>query len=138
MNGMSAGDVGEVAFRQHVREVVSSASPLMLVSYSRKEFGQSGDGHFSPIGGFVRPTNLSPSPSPLGFFVSFLFHFCFIFVSAILHFLLRRHHCMFLWLDHRYHRCFARSRPDRAVRFAAMNRCCIVIVWGSSEATEKL
>ena len=43
-----------VKFRQTVLECSKSPSSrkVLVVSYSRKEFGQTGDGHFSPIGGY--------------------------------------------------------------------------------------
>jgi len=41
------------AFREDVQECCRSAQlPMLIVSYSRKEFKQTGDGHFSPIAAF--------------------------------------------------------------------------------------
>lgn len=39
-------------FRKHVKATMSTREKHMIVSYSRKEFYQTGDGHFSPIGGY--------------------------------------------------------------------------------------
>ena len=46
------GSVGLPDFRRMVAEAASTAHEHIIVSYSRKEFLQTGDGHFSPIGGF--------------------------------------------------------------------------------------
>jgi glutathione gamma-glutamylcysteinyltransferase len=35
-----------------VKEVCSSGDEHLVVSYSRRTFLQTGDGHFSPIGGY--------------------------------------------------------------------------------------
>jgi len=43
-------DVDE--FREMVRRACSSSEYHLIVSYSRKHFQQTGDGHFSPIGGY--------------------------------------------------------------------------------------
>jgi len=40
------------AFRTMVRDTCSSGESHLIVSYSRKAFLQTGDGHFSPIGGY--------------------------------------------------------------------------------------
>ena len=45
----------EAAFRTEVQRVCSakhSAAGFLCVSYSRKQLHQSGDGHFSPVGGY--------------------------------------------------------------------------------------
>lgn len=39
-------------FRELVFESCSSDQQHMIVSYSRKAFSQTGDGHFSPVGGY--------------------------------------------------------------------------------------
>lgn len=41
-------------FREHVKQACASptSQPAVIVSYSRKYFHQSGDGHFSPVGGY--------------------------------------------------------------------------------------
>ncbi|GFR44278.1 hypothetical protein Agub_g5484, partial [Astrephomene gubernaculifera] len=39
-------------FRRTLREVCACEDRHMVVSYSRKTFKQSGDGHFSPVGGY--------------------------------------------------------------------------------------
>jgi len=41
-------------FRSDIKRVCSQngKEEIMVVSYSRKQFGQTGDGHFSPIGGY--------------------------------------------------------------------------------------
>lgn len=43
-------------FREAVEECsrVGSSEKVLVVSYSRKAFGQTGDGHFSPIGGYCK------------------------------------------------------------------------------------
>lgn len=46
------GEVGVGEFRDMVREACSVGSQHIIVSYSRKEFLQTGDGHFSPVGGY--------------------------------------------------------------------------------------
>ncbi|KAK9837531.1 hypothetical protein WJX84_008908 [Apatococcus fuscideae] len=46
------GDESEDAFRDRVRASCSSTSMHMIVSYSRKGLLQTGDGHFSPVGGY--------------------------------------------------------------------------------------
>ncbi|KAL6750431.1 Phytochelatin synthase-domain-containing protein [Haematococcus lacustris] len=46
------GSVSLGQFRQQVMEVCSSGEEHLVVSYSRKPFLQTGDGHFSPIGGY--------------------------------------------------------------------------------------
>lgn len=43
--------IGE--FREHVRAAATEHDgPVLIVNYSRKAVGQTGDGHFSPIGGY--------------------------------------------------------------------------------------
>ena len=39
-------------FRKDVRAVSRSSNTFMALSYSRKSLGQTGDGHFSPVGGY--------------------------------------------------------------------------------------
>lgn len=39
-------------FRQQLRSACESGEEHVVVSYSRKAFLQTGDGHFSPVGGF--------------------------------------------------------------------------------------
>eukprot|EP00775_Hariotina_reticulata_P014329 gene14329-55_t len=39
-------------FRAAVQEVCSSGEEHLVVSYTRKAFSQTGDGHFSPVGGY--------------------------------------------------------------------------------------
>ena len=39
-------------FRQAVAAVAASGEEHLVVSYSRKAFSQTGDGHFSPVGGY--------------------------------------------------------------------------------------
>ncbi|GLI67703.1 hypothetical protein VaNZ11_011971 [Volvox africanus] len=46
------GTFDGATFRQFLREVCASEDRHMVVAYSRKKFMQSGDGHFSPIGGY--------------------------------------------------------------------------------------
>jgi glutathione gamma-glutamylcysteinyltransferase len=48
----SYGAVSEEAFRDMIREACSTNSFHIIVSYSRRHFLQTGDGHFSPIGGY--------------------------------------------------------------------------------------
>jgi hypothetical protein len=46
------------AFRAAVQRAARLENgPFMLVSYSRKALGQTGDGHFSPVGGYHRGTD---------------------------------------------------------------------------------
>ena len=47
------GAVSEDEFRGMVQQATASADHHLVVSYSRKAFLQTGDGHFSPIGGYV-------------------------------------------------------------------------------------
>lgn len=45
--------VGIDEFREHVRAAsIDPNGPVVIANYSRKAVGQSGDGHFSPIGGY--------------------------------------------------------------------------------------
>lgn len=44
--------LSEEKFRATVQEICASDQQHVIVSYSRKQFLQTGDGHFSPIGGF--------------------------------------------------------------------------------------
>ncbi|KAL3134941.1 Glutathione gamma-glutamylcysteinyltransferase 1 [Trebouxia sp. C0010 RCD-2024] len=46
------GDFTEDSFRSTVQHVCCSEQQHLIVSYSRKEFLQTGDGHFSPVGGY--------------------------------------------------------------------------------------
>ena len=51
--GGGGGGSGEERFRQAVIGVArGNGDQQLIVSYSRKEFRQTGDGHFSPIGGY--------------------------------------------------------------------------------------
>ncbi|KAJ3152133.1 hypothetical protein HK101_001844 [Irineochytrium annulatum] len=45
-------EVGRERFREEVRRVTKNGDEFMVVSYSRRTLGQTGDGHFSPIGGY--------------------------------------------------------------------------------------
>jgi len=46
-------DYGVERFRAHVIESsTQDGTPLLIANYSRKVLGQTGDGHFSPIGGY--------------------------------------------------------------------------------------
>lgn len=42
------------AFREMIADATASATEHVIVSYSRRAFGQTGDGHFSPVGGYSR------------------------------------------------------------------------------------
>ncbi|EFN53566.1 hypothetical protein CHLNCDRAFT_25686 [Chlorella variabilis] len=53
------GAVSLEEFRGMVAEVCSSAEEHIIVSYSRQEFRQTGDGHFSPIGGYSAREDLA-------------------------------------------------------------------------------
>jgi glutathione gamma-glutamylcysteinyltransferase len=45
-------------FREHLLESVTSGDgPVLVANYSRRALGQTGDGHFSPIGGFHAATD---------------------------------------------------------------------------------
>jgi hypothetical protein len=46
------GSFGLQGFRQAVAAVCASGEEHLVVSYSRKAFNQTGDGHFSPVGGY--------------------------------------------------------------------------------------
>lgn len=46
------GTTSEEMFRQLVIEKTRCANDVIVVSYSRKVLGQTGDGHYSPIGGY--------------------------------------------------------------------------------------
>jgi hypothetical protein len=46
-----AGTFGLAAFRDQLLECAASGEEHVVVSYSRRSFLQTGDGHFSPIGG---------------------------------------------------------------------------------------
>ena len=42
-------EADEAAFRTSLKRACAADGPVLVCSYSRKEFGQTGDGHFSPI-----------------------------------------------------------------------------------------
>lgn len=46
------GSTSEQRFRQLVMEKTRRANDVIVVSYSRQTLEQTGDGHFSPIGGY--------------------------------------------------------------------------------------
>jgi hypothetical protein len=52
------GTFTEAQFRQQVLDVCTSGEEHMVVSYSRRSFQQTGDGHFSPVGGYHRGRDL--------------------------------------------------------------------------------
>jgi glutathione gamma-glutamylcysteinyltransferase len=53
-----AGPVNASAFRADLRAAATAADgPVLIVNYSRSAVGQSGTGHFSPIGGFDAATD---------------------------------------------------------------------------------
>jgi glutathione gamma-glutamylcysteinyltransferase len=54
-----AGDgAGVAAFRADVIEIATrDDAPVLIVNYSRFPLGQTGDGHFSPIGGYHAPSD---------------------------------------------------------------------------------
>ena len=52
------GTFTESQFRQQVLDACTSGEEHMVVSYSRRSFQQTGDGHFSPIGGYHRGRDL--------------------------------------------------------------------------------
>ena len=52
------GTFTEAEFRQQVLDVCSSGEEHLVVSYSRRSFKQTGDGHFSPVGGVHRGRDL--------------------------------------------------------------------------------
>ena len=47
-----ASDSTEEAFRESVRRAARAGDAVVIGAYSRKEFYQTGDGHYSPIGGY--------------------------------------------------------------------------------------
>lgn len=56
---MTRAGAGSVeSFRRCVAEVCAGRDAVLACSYSRKNLGQSGDGHFSPIGGYNREKDL--------------------------------------------------------------------------------
>lgn len=52
-----ADESSEEAFRAAVKHVAASSSSVLCVAYSRAEFGQTGTGHYSPIGAYVSETD---------------------------------------------------------------------------------
>eukprot|EP00124_Ichthyophonus_hoferi_P003480 Ihof_evm2s303 gene=Ihof_evmTU2s303 len=56
---MQANETTEAQFREDIMASCTGGKDMgiVLVSYSRKEFLQTGDGHYSPIGGYHRPTD---------------------------------------------------------------------------------
>ncbi len=55
---MRHGSFTEEEFRRKVLGVCESGQEHMIVSYSRRNFLQTGDGHFSPVGGYHRSRDL--------------------------------------------------------------------------------
>lgn len=53
------GSVPELTFRAMLREACASGEEHIIVSYSRKEFLQTGDGHFSPVGAYNEREDLA-------------------------------------------------------------------------------
>lgn len=49
------------AFREVVKSSCSSTETILVLNYSRKTLGQTGDGHFSPIGGYHKDSDMGPS-----------------------------------------------------------------------------
>ncbi|GAX75692.1 hypothetical protein CEUSTIGMA_g3135.t1 [Chlamydomonas eustigma] len=49
---MRHGTFSEAEFRQQVMDVCRSGEEHLVVSYARRAFSQTGDGHFSPVGGY--------------------------------------------------------------------------------------
>ena len=45
-------DRTEDQFREHIKTACSTEGLHLVVSFSRKMLGQTGDGHFSPIAGY--------------------------------------------------------------------------------------
>jgi len=39
-------------FREDIKRVTASSAEFMVISYSRKHVGQTGDGHFAPVAGY--------------------------------------------------------------------------------------
>ncbi len=52
------GEFTEQQFREQVVSVCSSGEEHLVVSYSRRALQQTGDGHFSPVGGYHRERDL--------------------------------------------------------------------------------
>ncbi|KAI8583304.1 hypothetical protein K450DRAFT_222981 [Umbelopsis ramanniana AG] len=46
-------------FLEDLKKVTATSDQHMVISFSRKTLGQTGDGHFSPIGGFHPDTNMA-------------------------------------------------------------------------------
>ena len=55
---MRYGEFTEEEFRSLVIQVCTSGEEHMIASYSRKTLHQTGDGHFSPLGGYNRANDL--------------------------------------------------------------------------------
>jgi glutathione gamma-glutamylcysteinyltransferase len=49
---MRHGTFSEAVFRQQVLEACRSGEEHLVVSYSRRALSQTGEGHFSPVGGY--------------------------------------------------------------------------------------
>ena len=47
------------AFRNTVAETTRGSKEVVVMSYSRRILGQTGDGHFSPIGGYHKGRDLA-------------------------------------------------------------------------------
>ncbi|CAO3694365.1 unnamed protein product [Rhizopus stolonifer] len=52
-----ANDFSFEEFKKDVESVTSTSEKFMIISFSRKTLGQTGDGHFSPIGAYNPKTN---------------------------------------------------------------------------------
>lgn len=64
------------AFREAVRRCCQQTEHVLVVSYSRRGLGQTGDGHFSPIGGYDKETD-SVLILDVARYVKSWFHSCF-------------------------------------------------------------
>lgn len=51
-------------FRTEVRESARGGEGTMAISYSRRSLGQTGDGHFSPVGGYNAKEDMVRSRVP--------------------------------------------------------------------------
>lgn len=55
---------GEEEFRSAVKGSARGEKGMMALSYSRKTLGQTGDGHFSPVGGYCEEEDMVSSLMP--------------------------------------------------------------------------
>ena len=79
---MNEPNISVQDFRKLVQEICSGSGKLLVCSYSRRGLGQTGDGHFSPIGKFLQIFLYNPC-GVLQIFGIFTF---FVEISALIFF----------------------------------------------------